>query len=43
MSTTANMTTNEISDVISDKPRNAAALLRNLNYMCADIFIGGYL
>lgn len=41
MSTTANMTTNEIFDVISDKLRNSTALLRN--YMYADIFIGDYL
>jgi len=43
MSTTVNMTTNEIFDVISDKLRNSTALLRNLHYMYADIFIGDYL
>jgi hypothetical protein len=43
MSTTANMKTNEIFEVISDKLRNATSLLRNLHYMYADIFIGDYL
>jgi hypothetical protein len=43
MSTTANMTTNEIFEVISDKLTNSTVLLRNLHYMYADIFIGGYL
>ena len=43
MSTTAKMTKNEIFDVISDKLRNATAVLRNLHNVYADIFIGGYL
>jgi len=43
MSTTENMTTNEIFEVISDKLTNSTVLLRNLYYMYADIFIGGYL